>query len=45
MHIKGADASPRLNKDDFTPLHSAAYERDPKIAQLLVHYNAKVNAK
>ena len=42
--MSGADASPRLNKDDFTPLHSAAYQRDPRIARLLVQYNADVKA-
>merc|ERR1712130_946772 len=43
-HSQGADASLRL-KDDFTPLHSAVYQKDTKIAQLLVTYNANVNAK
>ena len=43
--MSGADSSPRLSKDKFTPLHSAAYQRDPNIARLLVQYNADVNAK
>ena len=43
--ILGADASPKLNKDDYTPLHSAAYQKDTRIARLLVQHKANVNAK
>ena len=40
----GANARPRMNKDDLTPLHLVAYQGDTRIAQLLVQHNADVNA-